>query len=156
MTGTNTVFRIDIDETRHPVVAYGEKCLGGTIRIGDFTESFEVPVDLWSVADYKRQWQEGIGRFLAGTAPSCLVTGMRDPEQGVLITIWPLYVEHENNGAVVIQHKTLFFRDIRMRFTGRNFYDLVGPREFMTEDGDPISEWVIARSSLVDFLKELD
>jgi len=151
----NSVFRIDIDESRRPVIAYGETCLAGTIRISDYYESFLVPVDLWSVADYKRQWQEGIGRILMGTVPSCLVTGMRDPEHGLLVNIWPLYADPDNAGVVVIQSKSLLCREIRMRLTGRNFHDLIGPREFMTPDGDPVSEWVIPRSSLVDFLKEL-
>lgn len=153
MPATNTVFRIDIDESRQPVIAYGEKCLTGTIQIRDFTETFHVPVEIWSVADYKRQWKEGIERFLTGTLPSCLVTGMRDPKQGVFINTWPIHAEDDH---VVLQNKILLCKQIRRRFKGRNIYDFIGPREIMTEDGEPISEWVLDRGALADFLKELE
>jgi hypothetical protein len=151
----NSVFRIEIDDSRRPAVAYGEKCLPGTIWISGHSESIQMPVDFWSVADYKRQWREGIGRILADTVTSCLVTGMRDPEQGVLIDVWPLYTDPDHAGVVVIQSRTLLCSKIRMQFTGLNFHDLIGPREFMTPDGDPIPEWVVPCGSLADFLKEL-
>ena len=155
MPETNAVFRIDIDESRNPLMAYGEKCLPGTLQIHDFTENFSVPVEIWGAADYRRQWREGIERCLAGTFPSCLVTGMRDPKQGVFINILALYVDPDNAGNIAVQRKLLSCKQIRRRFASRSIYDFCGSREIMTHDGEPIPEWIVSRNELAEFLKAL-
>ncbi len=152
MSATNSVFRIAIDESKRPKMVCGEKCLRGLIQIGEFTEQFDVPIGTWAVSDYRHQWQEGLDRFLSGTMPACVVTGMRDPSRGTLINTWALYVDH---GKAVLQNQILLCKTIRQRFNGHNFYDFIEPRETHTEDGEPISEWVVSRSSIVDFLKTI-
>jgi hypothetical protein len=153
MSATNALFAVAIDELKQPVIAYGEKCLKGSIQIGDFVERFNVPVEVWSVGDYKRQWRQGIKRLLAGEFPTCLVTGMRDPMRGVFINVWPMYADH---GKVVFQNKMLLCEMIRKRFSGENFYDFIESRETQTEDGEPISEWTTSRSAVAKFLNTLD
>jgi len=130
----------------------GEKCLHGIIQIGDFDERFNVPIEMWSIPDYKRQWREGIERFLAGEISSCLVVGMRNPLRGVFINTWSMYVDREQ---VVFQNQILLCKQIRRRFTGHNFYDFIEPRETQTEDGEPISEWTVCRNAIVEYLKSL-
>jgi len=153
MTEPTSVFQIVIDDSKQPVEVNGEKCLYGIIRIGGFSERFIAPLEIWSVSDYKRQWKEGLTRFLDGALSSCMVTGMRDPLRGVFIDTWALYVDHDN---VVFQNQILLCKKIRKRFSGNNFCDFIEPRETQTEDGSPISEWVVSRSAIVDFLETLN
>jgi hypothetical protein len=74
---------------------------------------------------------------------------MRDPARGIVINTWAIYNDHDE---AVFQNQILLCKKIRRRFDGHNFYDFIVPRETQTEDGEPISEWVVRRSSIVEFL----
>lgn len=48
------------------------------IQIGDFKETFEMPLEYWTIYDYEKQWQEGIERIRTHDQ-SCLVYEIQDP-----------------------------------------------------------------------------
>ena len=145
------LFNISIDESQKTVILNGEKCLYGIIQIGDFLEKFNVPVELWNVSDYKRQWREGLERLLNGALSTCVVTGMRDPFRGIFINTWSIYSIRKK---VIIQNQILLCKQIKKRFTGNNFYDFIEPYENQTEDGAPISEWGISMSAVKHYYEK--
>lgn len=111
----------------------------GRITIGDHWETLHLPVDYWSVADYKRQWQEAIKR-LRFHDRSCLVVSIHDPKQYRFIEWWSLY---RIRGKVYIRNQFVFGRiyDKRIgnkKFTVTNCYNFVGPRT-----RGKVSEWVV-------------
>lgn len=64
-------------------------CVRGQITIGKFDDRFDMPLSIWSIQDYKRQWAEAIERFKTEKvyAQTCLVT---EVERGS-INMWGLY-----------------------------------------------------------------
>ena len=65
----------------------------GRIVIGDFRETFVVPLGLWGESDYRASWRafevlEGDPRAVA-----CLMTSMTDPVASNFLICWPVYRE---------------------------------------------------------------
>src|SRR3989344_8136127 len=73
-----------------PKIIDKQPCYLGKIIIKDFWEILEIPVDYWTLDDYKRQWKEGIERLKTHDR-SCLVASVQDPTKAPLINWWPLY-----------------------------------------------------------------
>lgn len=152
MDNKQPIFRITIDVDTPPVVEFDEKCLEGRITIGSFSEGLSLPVECWTPNDYVEQWREGLDRFARGVHPTCLVTEMRDPNRACFINVWPIYADSQ---FAVIHNQILLCDEIRGRFTGKNFYEFVNPRETVSEDGTPISEWRIPIAAIDRFIDEL-
>ena len=117
----------------------------GKITIQDFIETFDIPIDWWSIEDYEYQWKHGLER-LNDHAQSCLVTKIYNPHKGAFIDWWLLYKE---NHTVFIRNEILF-RDSydstigTNPFTPETCYTFIHPRtpNFL-EDGSEVSEWII-------------
>jgi hypothetical protein len=121
----------------------------GEIIIGEYLERFEVSTSFWSVEDYQEHWKQAIRRVINGEDKSCLITSMYNPESANFIFWWPIYrVESE----VFIQNQVLFLNDETIPFNPRDPYASVKDRETLTEDGLPISEWVVPLLDLQHFL----
>ena len=153
MTAKHMGFMISIRETRSPKIVDNERCYRASIKIGNFCERFNLPLDVWGANDYRQQWREGITRLLDGELLTCLVTEMRDPKTSHCIGTWPMYAE---NDKVIFHNQILVCsRSFIRRFKETNIYDFLSPRETNSEDGMPISEWSIKRSALEEFLRSL-
>lgn len=59
--------------TKKPKIIYGLNAHEGKIKIGDFSECFYMPINWWSLKEYKRQWKEGLEQ-IQHEKQSCLVT----------------------------------------------------------------------------------
>lgn len=126
-----------------------ENTYKGEIVIGDHTESFWAPLWYWSVADYERQWKEGLIRVVEGQTKSCLITSMNDPTLAKFIFWWPLY---RVGNQIYIQNHILFL-DKRLRFSEKDLYERVPDREVLSDEGDPISEWATTTEVLSSILQ---
>ena len=129
-------------------ISYDMPCCIGEIQIGDFKETFEMPLEYWTIEDYQKQWRAGIERIKTHDN-SCLVTELQDPNKAPRAIIWELYKEGDK---VYIQNRLLygrlFHKLLKKRpFTVETCYDFISPRE-TESDGDPISEWVIDLNDL--------
>ncbi len=121
---------------------YGLPSCVGEIKIGDFRETFIMPLDWWTVGDYETQWLEGIER-IKHCDESCLVTTIQDLKKIPLIDWWILY----KVGSTVYVQNELIAGDCLQTFLNRGefnretCYDFIEPRQTVTEDGEKISEW---------------
>lgn len=121
----------------------------GRIIIGDFTETFRVPLGFWDESDYRRSWRKAFEVLNASPhSTSCLMTSMTDPRNSNFLICWPMYRASE---YVYIQNKIIFLDEIEEEFDPAAPWDLIGPRHGIDEDGNKISEWTTSMDSLREF-----
>lgn len=121
----------------------------GEIRLGDFREEFEVVFEYWSPEDYERQWFEALNILLEEGKPSALITSLTDPDNANFLFWWPAYYEGDH---IVFQNSVLLLDELASPFVLSRYAEFVPPRERMTEDGEPISEWKIPIEDIREFL----
>ena len=117
----------------------------GEISIGGYDETLYMPLDYWTISDYKRQWQEGLERIKTHDQ-SCLVATTHDLAMRPFIDWWLLY----KVGDEVYVQNQLVIGDIYQdqignnEFTVDNCYDFIPPRHInRNEDKDKVSEWFV-------------
>lgn len=131
--------------TKASRTSYGVMCCTGEIFINSFKETFEMPIEWWSLKDYQQQWHEGLRR-IKNENNSCLVTEVENLEESPRVSIWPLY---KVGDIVFIQQHMLFGNTFKkqlkdMPFTPKTCYNFICKRERLSDDGiTPISEWKI-------------
>lgn len=111
-----------------------------------FWETNFSALDYWTIADYERQWKEGLERIKTHDT-SCIVTSIQHPrENDPLLNRWILYKE----GGFIYIHNHFFSGKsyveafgLEKDFTHENCYDHIGPRITEDEDGTKYSEWVV-------------
>ncbi len=125
----------------------------GEIIIGNFKETFTMPLNSWTVAQYQKQWNAGLARITTDNY-SCLVATVQNLNTNPLIFIWTLYKE---KGKIFIQNNILNNEIIAETNPGLNLNDFNSetcyefidyPRKTTTEDGSSISEWSIDIKSI--------
>jgi hypothetical protein len=127
----------------------GSAAAPGRIVIGDFTETFNVPLGFWDESDYLRSWRRAFEMLEANLhSTSCLMTSMTDPDNSNFLVCWPMYREAED---VYIQNRIIFLDEIEEAFDPIVPWDFVGPRLGIDEDGNKISEWTTSMDSLREF-----
>ena len=121
----------------------------GRIVIGDFTETFVVPLGFWGEADYRDSWRRAF-EVLEGDprAVSCLMTSMTDPVSSNFLICWPMYREDED---AYVQNAIVLLGEIGGRFGPWVPWGSVEPRRGMDDDENRVSEWVTSMGSLRDF-----
>lgn len=123
----------------------------GRIVIGDFTESFRVPLGFWRESDYRRSWQQAFEHLEVDRhAVSCLMTSMTDPASSNFLSCWPMYRDGE---VVYIQNAIIFLEEIGQDFDPEEPWNHIGPRQSIDEDGNKISEWMTSINSLEQFFE---
>ncbi|WP_159037326.1 hypothetical protein [Streptomyces specialis] len=149
----NDTFSITLESGEIPRDATGLTEGSGTIRIGDFSESFLASLSFWSVDDYVRSWREAFEVLSSDdNATSCLVTSITDPEDSNFIFCWPLY----RAGEVVHVHNSVIFLDeLDEAFDADAPWKSVRPRTTVSEDGRRISEWETTITALRRFFSSL-
>ena len=74
-----------------PEKRYNVLSVVGQIEIGEnFKELLYMPLDWWTVDDYKKQWQEGLER-LSDHVDSCLIASIHNPHVRRYVDCWNLY-----------------------------------------------------------------
>jgi hypothetical protein len=144
------VFAIELQSQREPGEGDGGSAeASGRIVIGDFTETFKIPLGFWDESDYHRSWRQAFQVLNANPrSTSCLMTSMTDPNNSNFLVCWPMYREDED---VYIQNAIIFLDEIEGAFDPAAPWDYVGPRHGIDEDGNKISEWITSMDSLREF-----
>jgi hypothetical protein len=129
----------------------------GRITIDDFTETFRMPYDSWTIDEYQQQWKEGLERIKTHNS-SCLIATLSGLKKNYpFILLWVLYKE---KNVIYIQNKLLFdeiFEEISQGlppFSAETCYLYFGSREIINEDGDKLSEWKTDMNAINDFLEK--
>jgi hypothetical protein len=118
----------------------------GRIVIGDFVETFRVPLGFWSDSDYRRSWRQAFDALKVDlNSRSCLLVLMTDPEISNFLTCWPMYRNGEN---VYIQNAIIFLGELGPDFDIGEPWASIGPRCAIDEDRNKISEWVTSMDSV--------
>lgn len=128
--------------------------LVGSIRLGDFEESFHTSTRYWSPDDYEQQWNATMAGLIQGDSVGCFVSSLDDPllpESTAFL--WSCYKLGEE----------LLFRN-SMRFLGvldsplpkGSFESWVRPRTATSEDGERISEWSVPLAGLTTEVQIID
>lgn len=121
-----------------------------TIQMGDHVEGFTVPIHVWKPVDYERQWLEGLRRAVSGKK-SCMIYKMYDLVENSIFPWWALYPK---NDLVYIQDHLVFLKDIGPSFNLNDPYKNVRERETHSDDGEKVSEWVVAVDEIRAFLEK--
>jgi len=123
----------------------------GRIVIGDFAETFVVPVGFWGESDYRASWRRAFEVLETGPrAVSCLMTSMTDPATSNFLTCWPMYREGED---VYVQNAIVFLDEIEGPFDPEAPWGSLEPRQGTDDDGNRISEWATSMGSLREFFR---
>jgi len=120
--------------------------LWGRIWLGDIGERFVAPLVEWHRSDYEAQWIAGAQRLIDGESKSAFVV-----EAGRLL--WTAWREDLD---IHIQQRLLLDEHCSSTWTASAAdlpYDLIGPRESLTEDGSSISEWAVTLNDLREFVR---
>src|SRR5262245_14811848 len=110
---------------------------GGELRLGNQRVGFVVDLRCWTVADYERQWKDGVARLLHGAPRSALMTAYRGRGEATHF-IWALW---RDEGYVYAQEHPVVVTESDPLFDPTNPYDHVGERIPMSVHDLPIPEW---------------
>jgi hypothetical protein len=110
----------------------GAELLLGTARL-----CFLVDLRYWRVADYERQWREGIGRLAQGAPSTALMIAWRGPGDAPHL-MWALW---RDDGSVYVQEQSVLPADLDSPFDPWAPYAHVGGRVAASELGLSIPEW---------------
>ncbi len=136
----NQKLEIRITRTQKKRV-YKTPAIKGEIIINDFREWFYIPVKDWQLADYVKQWEEGLARISTENT-SCLITGLLQSKRKYL-QWWILYkIDNEIKIQNEVFSKSFFketFKDVHI--THSNCYDFIPKYSQFTESGYKVSEW---------------
>lgn len=111
---------------------------GAEFRVGATRLHFRIDLRHWRVADYQRQWRDGIARLASG-ASSALVSrysGIR----GATHSIWSLW---RADGHVYVQPQCVLAAEVEMPFDPVAPYAHVGVRIPVSENELPLLEWCV-------------
>ena len=133
--------------SKNPKKINGLLSSAGRITIGDFTETFIMSLDSWTIEDYRQQWKEAIERIKTHDA-SCLVTTAQNISTYPFIMLWLLYkvenkifLQNQLINTEILEELNLPFK--LSEFNIKNCYNLITPREILSEDGETYSEWSV-------------
>jgi hypothetical protein len=103
---------------------------------------------VWLQRDYEAQWREGIARLAAGEGSSALVTSYAGPSAAFHF-MWPMWRLGKD---VIFTERLVPGEAIRASNIAESFYQAVGERRSQSDDGEPLSEWVVPFSEVLSFL----
>ena len=130
-------------------IIYDEVCCWCMITIGDFSERFAAPTEIWGLEDYKEQWQRALISINQGAKKAHLVAAMRDPANSDFISTYVLYREGDR---VYVQNQIILCEGNEQAIASGNLEKLVEERETETEDGTKISEWSTSLDQIKAFI----
>lgn len=139
-------FSIELDNK--PFEIEGDLVVSGVLTIGDFNEKFQASLCYWDRTKYLSQWKEALQRLLSGESCTALVTTMYDPDSANFIFWWVMYLI---GNKVHVQNHVLFLDELQRPFDEARLYSFIPEHNAQTEDGTPISEWLVEISEIEAF-----
>ena len=131
--------------------AYDPLVAVGVIQLGEHQEFFHAFVGFWSAEEYQASWATAMRRLAGGAEVSCLLTSVSDPAEANFLTSWPLY---RNGDDVYVQNHLIFIDELDHAFDLDAPWESIDPHTRVDEDGNRISEWLITRTDIEDFIAE--
>jgi len=146
--------------SKKPKKMYGLLSHTGEITIGDYKETFVMPLNSWTLEEYKQQWKEGVDRLKTHNE-SCLVNLIQNMNANPMVEMWTL---HKVNNTVYIQQQLLnrmIAEELNIpikisEFNSKTCYKFINHRianekgHGVNEDGEELSEWNV---NINDILK---
>ena len=99
-------------------IIYEGKAYYGKIILEDYTETLYIPVEYWSIHEYRKQWKEGLMKIKTEDA-SCIVTAVEINNNIITLINW--WVLYKRNNMIIIENHTLFYENLQKFISGRNF-----------------------------------
>lgn len=140
-------FSISLDDMG--LESAGDMLVSGSLDIGESNEKFEIPLSYWNKDKYISQWKFALSRLTNGEPCSAVVTTMYNPKTANFIFWWVMYLIDNN---VHIQNHVLFLDELDQPFDEEDLYSFIPERETHTEEGEPISEWVVGVTAIERFM----
>jgi len=126
----------------------GAKSSKGSIIIGSSTEYFLSSFDYWTPNNYRKQWLKAVALIQTEESRSALITDVPFLSPPSFINWWPMW---RFGQLVKIQEQLLILEDLTAPFDINNPYIHLGEYESINEEGQPISEWTVSVSDLIQF-----
>ena len=127
----------------------GDSTSIGRIRLGEFTERFEVALGFWGREQYEAQWRAAVEHIVGGASKDALITSLSSPDAAPFALWWPMYREHDH---VVFHNQLLLPDQLDGAFKLERYQLSVPERVTTSEKGEAVSEWVVPLDSLREFL----
>ena len=137
--GFTTAARTDEEGWRHA---------SGGLELDNQSDGFTADLHTWTMRDYEMQWREGIARLAAGESSSALITSYAGPGN-VIHFIRPMW---RVGSTVYFQERMVLDRDVAPPNVAEQFYEIVGERSTLSDDGAPVSEWAVPFTDVLAFL----
>ncbi len=112
---------------------------GAELRVGNGRMRFRIDLRYWRIADYERQWKEGIARLTSGAASSALVSRYSGP-RGASHSIWALW---RIDGQMYVQPQYILQAELASPFDPLAPYAHTGVRIPAVENNLPLPEWQV-------------
>src|SRR3990167_9946853 len=115
----------------------------GEITMGDYKETFVMPLNSWTIGDYKQQWKEGLARIKTHDK-SCLVNFVQNMHANPMVVMWVLFKVKD----IVYIGQRLLNRQIAKEFNYKikltnfnkeNCYQFIHDR-IVNEDGHGVTD----------------
>ena len=119
------MFKISVPK-KAPGYSNNILCYWGELIFGEYERRIRIPLEYWTLPDYKKQWHDGIERIKAH-GNSCLVTACEDKKTGPLLSCWLFY---KKSNKVLIQHH-LFVDESYEEYIGDNLITLENCYDFI-------------------------
>jgi len=144
--GVRSLFRIRI-YTPPIVNDAGWPHAGAELIAGVTRLHRRIDLRFWRIADYERQWREGIARLVNGAESSALMSAFSGPGDASH-SMWALWREAT---SVYIQPLCVLAAPLDDPFDPRAPYEHVGARVPVTENDLPMDEWRVELDQLMAF-----
>jgi|GEM_PF-1000415 len=117
----------------------------GKIVIGDFSEHFYMSQSIWSIEDYKKQWDLAWKRLEIKNNSLFIVNFDATKINNAYIDIWCAY---KRKNIIYIQNKGLsneFFKKFAQKkdYTPETSFDYIPRRRIKSIEGFQVSEWQV-------------
>lgn len=109
---------------------------GAELCVGAARLRFRLDLRYWRVANYERQWREGIARLASGASTSALVSRYSGPGDAPH-TMWALW---RADGHVFVQPECILPGELAAPFDPVAPYAHIGVRVPVTEENLPLTE----------------
>jgi len=120
----------------------------GLIIFDETKEWFHSANSFWDRQQYQTHWMQAVKRLLDGHQKSALITDITTVSEEDYLVWWPMW---NVKGQIHIQNQLLFLSELGTPFDISRYYDFVGERETVSEDGDLLSEWTTTMDALSHF-----
>jgi CdiI N-terminal domain len=120
----------------------------GRITLGSFQDEFQAPLYDWAAGDYAAQWLEAAERLVAGAPAVVFMTHMAHPAADYHMG-WPAWCEGDR---VLVQERLFLAEQLGGPFDVEHPEVHLGPRQEVSDEGLPISQWTVTRGDIAAFV----